>query len=301
MIRNIQKITNFIAAICLTMMLGTTAFGQVVIHEVYGGGGNAGAPFTNDFVELFNQSSAPIDLTGYVVAYASAAGTFQTGGQVTLTGTIPARGFYLIQFGSGGAVGAALPTPDNANTTNLSGTNGNVILVLPTFAGIGTNFACPAVGAAGVVDRVGYGTGACPETTAAPAASNTTSVNRAFGIDSNDNSADFTTAAPTPQNTVAPTAGEVFVGGRVLDNRGFPIVNAVVTLSGGPLTQPRTFTTGGFGYFGFKNVSVGNTYVISVMSDRYSFDQPAQVVALNDEKNDLMFTGTRFFGSSRKK
>lgn len=95
-------------------------------------------------------------------------------------------------------------------------------------------------------------------------------------------------------------AGEVLVAGRVLDNRGFPISNATVTISGGPLTQPRTFTTSGFGYFQFRNVSVGNTYVISVMSGRYSFDQPAQVISVNDEQTDLLFVGTRFFNSGKK-
>lgn len=96
------------------------------------------------------------------------------------------------------------------------------------------------------------------------------------------------------------TAGEVFVGGRVLDVRGTPISNATVMITGGPLTQPRITTTSGFGYFGFRNVSVGNTYVISVMSDRYSFDQPSQVISLNDEQNGLLFVGTRFFGSSSR-
>lgn len=95
-------------------------------------------------------------------------------------------------------------------------------------------------------------------------------------------------------------AGEVLVGGRVLDNRGFPIANATVTISGGPLTQPRTFTTGGFGFFEFRNVTVGSTYVVSVMSGGYSFEQPAQVITLNDEQTGLLFVGTRFFGAPSK-
>ncbi len=296
----IQKLTNFITVLSLTLLFGATAFSQVVINEVYGGGGNASAPFTNDFVELFNPTGAAIDLTGYVVAYASATGTFSTSQQVTLAGSIPAGGFYLVQFGSGGANGVALPMPNSTNATNLSAMNGNIILVNSTFAGIGTNFACPATGAAGVVDRVGYGTGICVETAAAPAGSNTTSVNRTGGVDTDNNSADFTTAAPSPMNAVV-TAGEVFVGGRVMDVRGMPIANATVTLSGGPLTQSRTTVTSGFGFFGFRNVSVANTYLISVSSDRYTFDQPLQVINLLDEQTGLLFTGKRFFGAASGK
>lgn len=94
------------------------------------------------------------------------------------------------------------------------------------------------------------------------------------------------------------TAGEVFVGGRVMDVRGMPIANATVMISGGPLLQPRVTRTSGFGFFGFRNVSVGNTYVISVTADRYSFDQPSQVISVNDEQNGLLFVGTRFFGTT---
>ena len=42
---------------------GTSSSG-VVISQVYGGGGNTGATYTNDFIELHNQSAAAVDLTG---------------------------------------------------------------------------------------------------------------------------------------------------------------------------------------------------------------------------------------------
>ncbi len=46
---------------------------QVVISQVYGGGGNSGATFKNDFIELFNRGSAPVDVAGWSVQYASSA------------------------------------------------------------------------------------------------------------------------------------------------------------------------------------------------------------------------------------
>src|SRR6201996_2509843 len=50
------------------------AAGGVVISQVYGGGGNAGAPLSNDFIELHNESTAPLVLDGWSVQYASATG-----------------------------------------------------------------------------------------------------------------------------------------------------------------------------------------------------------------------------------
>ena len=54
---------------------GLAASDGVVISQVYGGGGNAGASFTHDFIELFNRGTAPVVLDGMSVQYASATGT----------------------------------------------------------------------------------------------------------------------------------------------------------------------------------------------------------------------------------
>ncbi len=47
----------------------------LVISQVYGGGGNSGASYTHDFVELYNGSSSAISLNGLSIQYASATGT----------------------------------------------------------------------------------------------------------------------------------------------------------------------------------------------------------------------------------
>ena len=41
------------------------ATSTIVVSQVFAGGGNAGATYTNDFVELFNRGSAAVDLTGW--------------------------------------------------------------------------------------------------------------------------------------------------------------------------------------------------------------------------------------------
>ena len=47
----------------------------LVISEVYGGGGNTGATYTNDFIELYNPTSAAISVEGKSVQYRAANGT----------------------------------------------------------------------------------------------------------------------------------------------------------------------------------------------------------------------------------
>src|SRR6058998_3328823 len=66
----------------------------VVISQVYGGGGNSGAPYTNDFVELFNRGTSTVSLTGWTVQYASAGGSSWS--RTTLSGSIAAGAHYLV-------------------------------------------------------------------------------------------------------------------------------------------------------------------------------------------------------------
>ena len=91
---------------------GLAASDGVVISQVYGAGGNAGASYNADFIELFNRGTTPVVLDGMSVQYASATGTGNLGanaGQLTeLSGTIQ-PGKYLLIHESSGATGAPLP------------------------------------------------------------------------------------------------------------------------------------------------------------------------------------------------
>lgn len=175
---------------------------HLVIRQVYGGGGNTGAPFTHDYVELFNPSNATIGLSGLSVQYGSAAGTTWLVTALPAAASIPPGGSFLVRMASGGAVGAALPTPDATGTTNLSATNGKVALV------DGTNALTNACPTDGIIDLVGYGTANCFEDEAAPAGSNTLSISRAMGgcVDADDNATEFTAGAPVPRNAASPAA-----------------------------------------------------------------------------------------------
>jgi hypothetical protein len=86
---------------------------DTAISEVYGGGGNSGTSYTNDFIELGNAAGAPFDLSGWSVQYLPGSPTASSKWQVTpLTGTIPAGGTYLVQEAKGSGGDTALPTPD---------------------------------------------------------------------------------------------------------------------------------------------------------------------------------------------
>ena len=176
------------------------ALPPVVISQVYGGGGNAGSTFKNDFVELFNPGLSAVSLTGWSVQYASAAGNFS---QVTLlSGTIQPGGYYLVQEsqGSGGTV--PLPTPDASGTIMMSATAGKIALAQATTA---LGVACPT---AGVVDLVSFGTTAtnCGAGTTATLANALAALRKAGGCAYTGSlSSDFAVGAPTPRNSASPT------------------------------------------------------------------------------------------------
>lgn len=48
---------------------------DITLSQVYGGGGgNVGAPYNHDFIELYNRGAATVTVTGWTVQYASATG-----------------------------------------------------------------------------------------------------------------------------------------------------------------------------------------------------------------------------------
>ena len=182
--------------------------GSIVVGELFASGGNSGAVYTNDYVELFNRGAGSVAIDGWTLQYASASST--TWQATALSGTIPAGGRYLVQLASGGVNGAALPAPDATGTSNLAVTGGKVAIVDDATAlGCGAS-AGSCSGVAGVEDLVGYGSAADFEgSDAAPAPSATTAIARAGGgcTDTDDNAADFAAAAPDPMNSsAAPTA-----------------------------------------------------------------------------------------------
>jgi len=167
----------------------------IVISQVYGGGGNSGAWYKNDFIELFNRGTTPVNLNGWSVQYASAAGgTWQV---TLLSGMIEPGQYYLIQQAGGSGGTQELPTPDAVGSINLNASSGKVALVNSP-----TPLSAPCPQNPGIIDLVGYGSADCSESQPAPSLTNTTAAKRVRDgcHDSDDNWLDFGTGTPTPRN-----------------------------------------------------------------------------------------------------
>ncbi|MFF5566577.1 endonuclease/exonuclease/phosphatase family protein [Streptomyces sp. NPDC012623] len=181
---------------------------DAVVAEVYGGGGNSGATFTHDFIELGNAGGGSFDLTGWSVQYLSGSPTATTKWSVTpLDGAIPAGGSYLVQEAKGAGGDTPLPTPDATGTIAMSASSGTVALVHSTTA-LTCLTAEDCAADPGIKDLVGFGTAAVKETSPATGADNTHAVTRNAALtDTDNNSADLSGAAPTPRNSAGTGEG----------------------------------------------------------------------------------------------
>lgn len=81
---------------------------------------------------------------------------------------------------------------------------------------------------------------------------------------------------------IGTTAGSSDLSGRVLSNTGGGLKDVIVTLTGGNLSQPIQVRTNQFGTYKFTGLEAGETYVVSVISQRYSFGLPVKVLYLGE-------------------
>ena len=184
---------------------------NVVISQIYGGGGSPSAQYQNDFVELFNRGASPINLSNWSVQYASAGGTNWLPAFPLPNFNLQPGQYFLLQFASSGAVGSPLPTPDfvvpvlqpEGFVPNLSQSTGKLAIVNnSTRLPVST---CP--NDPSIVDLLGYGTSAsCFESSRAPALTATTSLKRTANgcTDTDTNGSDFSVATPAPRNSSSP-------------------------------------------------------------------------------------------------
>ncbi len=191
--------TNDVGAM-LDPALAPSPSSSVVIRQVYGGGGNSGATYKSDFIELFNRGDASVDLTGWSVQYAAATGS--TWSVTALSGSLAAGHYYLVKEATGSGGTTDLPSPDASGNIDLNATAGKVAVDSTTTALSGSCPSSPAI-----VDIVGYGSTAnCYEGNgAAPAPSNTTSIARASAgcIETDNNATDFDSGTVSPHNSAS--------------------------------------------------------------------------------------------------
>jgi len=240
----------------------TFAENTVVVSQVYGGGGNTGATLTNDFIELFNRGTDAVDLSGWTVQYASAAGT--TWLATPLTGSIQPGGYYLVQEAAGAGGSVPLPTPDATGSIAMGSASGKVALVAATAALSG---GCPTGPV--IQDFVGYGAADCSETSAAPGLSNTTAALRDAGgcEDTDDNAANFSEGAPAPRNSASPANDCQFTLTLGVDPTGAGSVSKSPdqpTYMAGSLVQITATFVGGYHFDHWSGGATGSTNPITV-------------------------------------
>jgi len=280
---------------------GVSSGAPVVINEVYGGGGNAGATYKQDFIELYNRGSSPVNLAGYTVQYASATGT--SWATTALTGTLPAGTHYVVREAQGSGGTTDVPS-DVTGTIALSGTAGKVALVNGTAA-----LTCGADcdGNAAVVDFVGFGSTAndFAGTGPSPAPSNTNSVSRNASHDNTaNNAADFTAGAPSPvacatacTTVTPPTATDKTIGEIQGPGAASPLVGSTVTTKG---IVTAAYPSGGFkGYYLQTPGTGGPQDAADTTSDAiFAFQSTGALPAAVQVGKYLQVTGsvTEFFG-----
>src|SRR5918999_5399118 len=184
---------------------------DLVVSQVYGGGGNTGATYSHDFVELFNRGQADASLAGKSIQYASATGTgnFGTTAQITELPALTLRSgeYLLVQEAGTPLVGTPLPADFTDPTPiAMAAGAGKVALVTDTTS-LGCNGGttpCDAGQVARIIDLVGYGNANFFEGAgAAPTLNNTTSAIRlnGGGNDTGQNAAGFAAQSPpAPRN-----------------------------------------------------------------------------------------------------
>jgi alpha-tubulin suppressor-like RCC1 family protein len=264
------------------------ADGNVVISQLYGGGGSASSSFyESDYVELFNPGTNAVSLNGWSVQYASSSGT--TWQRTPLTNSVAARGYYLVRQ-STGASGLPIPTAQTTGTVTMNATAGKVALVNVTNGLSGFN----PVGSNTVVDFVGYGLANAYEGSGAAGtpATNLAVVRIFQGFhDTDDNAIDFEVVTPAPRNSASPLATGVVAVASTEFPTGLTgtgaVLNASVTTygietavwmewGGGRLFNQSTVVTNvtsgsnSLGVaFGISNLVAGRVYACRVVASNF--------------------------------
>ncbi len=90
-------------------------------------------------------------------------------------------------------------------------------------------------------------------------------------------------------DSIAPTAGDGSISGRVTTSFGRAISGARLTLVDAASGETATALTNSFGYYTVDNVQVGRFYILNVAHKRYRFASPSQTISLMDSLTGIDF------------
>ncbi len=253
-----------------------SADADVVINEVYGGGGNSGATYKRDFIEIVNVGDQTVDLAGWSVQYASATGTSW---QVTALGGILPAGETLVVGQAAGSGGSTDVPVDVNGSIAMAGGAGKVALVNSASALSGCGVDCSDLDR--VVDFVGFGSTANDYAGSGPtpAPSNTNSVSRKGTQNTPDNSLDFAAGAPSPDacgDACSPPPPPGPSAKTIAEIQGTgassPLAGQEVTTKG---VVTAAYPTGGFRGFFLQTEGTGGERDLTAASDGVFVFQPS--------------------------
>lgn len=211
---------------------------HLVVSQFQTGGDGAGT-FNDEFVELHNNGSAPVDLNGFRLVYRSASGsTDRTFASWSATTIVPAGGYYLIASNSYN--GPATPNfiYDPTVCQCSMGASGGGLAIRSGAADSGA-----------VIDSVGWGSATNifveGAVTAAPSANNSQSRQDAGCRDTDNNASDFTSTVPSVPRNASTAVSTCSGGGTTLfaafnasPNTVSPGGNTLLTITIVPATTP---------------------------------------------------------------
>lgn len=90
---------------------------------------------------------------------------------------------------------------------------------------------------------------------------------------------------------IVPTAATASIRGQVLTELGYPVAKARITLYNSGTFETRTVETSPFGYYSIEDLPVGNFYILTVNSKRYVFNNNTHSFVLNEDMENVNFTG----------
>ncbi|GAA5096706.1 hypothetical protein GCM10023210_30780 [Chryseobacterium ginsengisoli] len=179
---------------------------QIVINEIYGGGGNSGSSLKNDYIILKNIGSETSSLNGATIQYASASGKFNQYHTLPNIVLNPGQSF-LIQEGTSGGGATDLPTPDFIATDILNfdgSSNSSFGLQIATNSGkvalVNNSTQITDLKSSSIMDLVEYGTteNQLTNSESIPSLSSTTALRRTSDNLPNNN---FILTTPNPINS----------------------------------------------------------------------------------------------------
>ena len=181
---------------------------KVVLSEIYTAGGNSGATYNCDFVELYNQTNEDIDLSSYSLQNC-ATGDKSVFSVHTLSGTIKAHDYFLIRGAINTNAAATCATIEDydlaldkfnpgAKDYMLALANNQTAVVLDR------SVTPVVIASANVVDFLGAGKAPVYEREKCTVPDNAKSLQRIDPeVDTDNNKADFVAETPTPRKSSA--------------------------------------------------------------------------------------------------